>query len=223
MYFIKKLVKQIKWPQVIKRIILIILIHILVALLHLSWKPEKFQNAETMLNIYNQPLKACGDSSMSSGSWDTEGKCSELDGGVHQICIKNISQSTPEFSDKTGQSDWSNQRGTYNHCVCLGAWSLYQAQEKTAESRDKKVLKCDAIPQAALTEKYVSKFSEGWNKWNGLELKDQIKKGVEALVDNCYPVAEPQKAEELKKNYCKFAEKVPVLQDGKSYAKLCNS
>ena len=225
MNFIKKLVTQIKWHQVIKRIILITLIHILVALLHLSWIPEKFQNAEPMLNIYNQPLVACGDSSMSSGSWDTEGKCSELDGGVHQICIRNIADKTPNFSSQTGQSDWSNQRGKDNHCVCLGAWSLYQAQKNKSSSPDSnnKVLKCDAIPKVALSQDYVSKFSEGWNKWNGLELKDQIKNGVEALVDNCYPVAEPQKAEELKKNYCKFAEKVPVLQDGKSYSKLCNS
>ena len=61
------------------------------------------------------------------------------------------------------------------------------------------MLKCDAIPKAALTEKYVSKFSEGWNKWNGLELKDQIKNGVETLVDNCYPVGDLENAEELKK------------------------
>ena len=223
MNFLTCLVKQIKWKQVIKRIILIILIHILTFVLHLSWKPEKFQNAEPMLNIYNQPLVACGDSSLSSGSWDTEGKCSELDGGVHQICIKNISENTPKFSQKTGQSDWSNQRGTDNHCVCLGAWSLYQAQEKNTDSSDKKVLKCDAIPKAALTEKYVSKFSEGWNKWNGLELKDQIKNGVDALVDNCYPVAEPQNAEELKKNYCKFAQKIPVLQESNTYSNLCES
>ena len=72
MNFIKSLVKQIKWPQVIKRIILIILIHIQALVLHLSWIPEKFQNAEPMLNICNQPLVACGDSSMSSGSWDSE-------------------------------------------------------------------------------------------------------------------------------------------------------
>ena len=215
----RNLVKQIKWPQVIKRITLIILIHILAALLHLSWKPEKFENPETMLNIYNQPLVACGDSTMSSGSWDSEGKCSELDGGVHQICIKNISQSTPKFSQKTGQSDWSNQRGKDNHCVCLGAWSLYQAQEPN--SKEKKVLKCDAIPKAALTQKYVSKFSEGWNKWNGLELKDQIKNGVESLVNNCYPDAKPEQAEELKKNYCEFAKNIPVLQESDTYRKLC--
>ena len=80
---------------------------------------------DTLVNIYNEPLQPCGLKNMSNGSWDSEGKCSELDGGVHQICIKNISRNTPYFSSETGQTNWSDKRGRDNHCVCLGAWSLY--------------------------------------------------------------------------------------------------
>ena len=48
---------------------------------------------EKLLNLYNKPLKKCkSNTSMSNGSWDEKGKCSEKDGGVHQICIKNISK-----------------------------------------------------------------------------------------------------------------------------------
>ena len=99
-------------------------------------KKEKFNNK--MLNIYDEPLKKCKMKSMMNGSWESEGKCSELGGGVHQICIKNISKNVKNFSKNTGQSNWSNERQDNNHCVCLGAWSLYNAKNK---KKSKKVLK----------------------------------------------------------------------------------
>ena len=140
---------------------------------------------------------------------------SEKNGGVHQICIKNISENTPNFSKLTGQTDWSNNRGNDNHCVCLGAWSLYNSKKKT-----NKTLKCNAIPKIALTDRYVSKFSEGWNKWNGLELPNQIKYGVESLVENC--MTNEPKSKNLKKNYCRFARKHKSLKNSNLYSKHCN-
>ena len=56
-----------------------------------------------------------------------------------------------------------------------------------------KVLKCGAIPKASLTKRYVSKFGEGWNKWNGLEINDQIKNGVESLVKDCIDIDDETK------------------------------
>ena len=156
---------------------------------------------------------------MSSGSWDNEGKCSELGGGVHQICIKNIASNTSGFSSKTGQTPWSDERGEDNHCVCLGAWSLYNVKGEN----NNKVLKCDAIPKIALSQNYVSKFSQGWNKWNGLEIKDQIKDGVESLFENCYDFnnINSKNSKNLKKNYCEFAEQVKSLKDSELYNKVC--
>jgi len=169
-----------------------------------------------MLNIYDQPLQSCGSSNMKNGSWDNEFKCSETTGGVHQICIKDISNNTTNFSKKTGQSNWSEKRGNDNHCVCLGAWSLYNTKNDVKNN----ILKCDAIPKIALSNKYVSKFSEGWNKWNGLELNDQIKNGVESLVKNCYKPND-NKSINLKNNYCNFARNVDVLKKSNLYKNLC--
>lgn len=171
-----------------------------------------------LLNIYNEPLKPCGTATMKNGSWDNKGLCSELGGGVHQICIKNISNNTPQFSKKTGQSDWSDRRGKDNHCVCLGAWSLYNAKLK--DKVNKKVLKCESIPKVALSTNYVQKFSQGWNKWNGLEINDQVKDGVEALVKNCYNPKE-KKSEYLRNNYCDFAKEVKSLKNSNLYNNLC--
>ena len=179
-------------------------------------KKEKFTNK--LLNIYDEPVQKCSETSMTNGSWDEEGKCSETDGGVHQICIKNIADNTKNFSKNTGQSDWSNKRGKNNHCVCLGAWSLYNSKKKKNYT-GKKVLKCDAIPKISLSKKYVSKFSEGWDKWNSLEINDQIKDGIKALVENCYDNTE--KSQKLKKNYCNFAKDVKVLKDSELYHTLC--
>ena len=89
--------------------------------------------------------------------------------------------------------------------------------------KDKKVLKCDAIPKIALSDRYVSKFSEGWNKWNGLEMNNQVKDGVEAMVRNCYKTSNPdKKSKELKKNYCEFAKNHSALNKTPYYKKMCN-
>lgn len=174
-------------------------------------------------NIYNEPLESCKEGSMSNGSWDNEGKCSETDGGVHQICINNISSSVPDFSLNTGQSDWSNRRNRDNHCVCLGAWSLLTNKinnNLVDTSIQNNTLKCEAIPNNALTEKYLNRFM-GWNRWNNLERNNQIIDGVEALVDQCYDESQ-DKSVHLKNNYCKFANKVESLRNRSLYKNLCN-
>ena len=191
-----------------------------------------FQNKK-LLNIYNEPLKKCGTPSMSNGSWDSQGYCSELDGGVHQICIKEISKNAKNFSLTTQQSNWSDKRGKDNHCVCLGAWSLYNAKNNKKKSKsnlksnakrkiNKKSLKCDAIPKNSLSDNYVSKFSEGWNKWNGYELDNQIVDGINALMKNCYqPDLKPKKSKNLKTNYCNFSKNHNNLKNSNYYKKIC--
>lgn len=201
--------------KIILLFILIIILFYIINNMRKKSKKEKFNNK--MLNIYDEPLKKCKMKGMINGSWDSEGKCSELDSGVHQICIKNISKNVKNFSKNTGQSDWSNERQDNNHCVCLGAWSLYNAKNK---KKSKKVLKCDAIPKNSLSMDYVGKFSEGWDKWNGLELENQIKYGVESLIDNCLNTNKKQ-SKQLKKNYCKLAKNVKVLRDSDLFHRLC--
>ena len=74
--------------------------------------------------------------------------------------------------------------------MCLGAWALY----KTKNKGNNKELVCDSIPDMALSTDYVS----NWNTWNGNELSDQIVKGVDSLVKQCY---NKQKSEHLKERY----------------------
>ena len=179
-----------------------------------------------MENIFNQDLEPCGNSTMSNGSWDKEYKCSELGGGVHQICINNIKSNTPGFSINTGQSYWSDLRGTNNHCVCLGAWSLYNAKLNQYNSKLKKhkknILKCEAIPKNAFSDEYISKFST----WNGREIKGQIIDGVEGIVNNCLDTKNKSsiKNKNLISNYCNFASNVPELKKNrKLYSNLCKN
>ena len=181
--------------------------------------------SERLLNIYDEPLQRCGTPSMHSGSWDENGRCSERDGGVHQICIRQIANTTEGFSKVTGQSNWSESRGNDNHCVCLGAWSLYNSKDhlnnnQQSISKNKNILKCEAIPKVSLSKDYVSNFQEGWNKWNGLELNNQIVNGVESLINQCYESSEKNK-NKLRNNYCNFAKDVRSLRTRETYDRLC--
>ena len=184
---------------------------------------RKREHFSPMLNIYDEPLQNCRVGSMDSGSWDSTGKCSEKGGGVHQICINNIANNTDNFSQVTGQTNWSEDRGNDNHCVCLGAWSLYNAKQQN-KNKNKNVLKCEAIPKISLSKNYVSKFSEGWNKWNGMELNEQIIHGVNSLINNCFDFKnkKSKKSKNLKRNYCNFASTVNSLKSTPMYKKMCN-
>lgn len=175
-------------------------------------------NGGNLKNIYNQELQQCGNSNMEYGSWDNNYKCSELDGGVHQICIKNMKKNVPDFSSKTSQSNWSNnKKKNDNHCVCLGAWSLYNNKIK---KNKKKNLKCDSIPKQSLSKKYISKFTEGWNKWNGFEVDNQIIDGVNSLFKNCI-TDNKIKNKNLIQNYCSFSKNITPIKKTKLYQKYC--
>tara|TARA_B100001094_G_scaffold328914_1_gene390465 strand:+ start:783 stop:2144 length:1362 start_codon:yes stop_codon:yes gene_type:complete len=163
---------------------------------------ERMENSEgthnSILNIYGEPLKKCrADNEDLNGSWDSNGFCSELDGGVHQICF-DVNNNTKEFSSHTGQSDWSLERNGKNHCMCLGAWSLYKAkQKKGLIQKTFNELKCESIPQNSLTDQYVNK----WNTWNGNELPNQIVHGVNELVKYCYNKGNYSQKRYLKNKY----------------------
>ena len=139
---------------------------------------------DTLLNIYGEPLHECRTSGSTDarGSWDTEGYCSEMGGGVHQICF-GVNQETHDFSTHTGQSDWSGERTGNNHCMCIGAWALYKEKQRqgliTSTNNE---LKCESIPEISLTDQYLN----NWATWNGDELPNQIVEGVNKLVEQCY-------------------------------------
>ena len=137
---------------------------------------EGFEDDTSLKNIYGEPLQKCK-TSEDSGSWDEEGYCSERGGGVHQICME-VTPERSDFSSQTGQGPWSEGRVGNNHCMCLGAWALYKAKGKGDDNE----LQCESIPDYSLSPEYIRK----WNQWNGKELNDQIKAGVDSMVEQCY-------------------------------------
>ncbi len=151
-------------------------------------------------NIYGKPLKKCrrrNSSRRNRGSWDDEGYCSELGGGVHQICFA-VDEKTKHFSKATHQGDWSLGRVDRNHCMCLGAWALFKARQnlkKVPPTSDELV--CDAIPDTALSPAYISK----WNTWRGHQKDKQIMDGVNALYSQCYGNSDTQGNRYLKSKY----------------------
>ena len=153
--------------------------------------PERFSCSEpmvnisdthsSMVNIYGEPLKKCRSEENSPdtrGSWDDQGFCSEIGGGVHQICFA-VDENTVDFADDTHQGEnWTVGRINKNHCMCIGAWALYKAKQQMGTlSETFNELQCDAIPKVTLTDNYLNT----WATWNGNELSGQIVHGVNKL------------------------------------------
>jgi hypothetical protein len=162
---------------------------------------ESFQSP--MKNIYGEPLQPCRKlTNDMSGSWDDKGLCSELGGGVHQICF-DVTNQTKNFATDTYQGmNWSKDRLGKNHCMCLGAWALYKSRQKQNQlPKTSNELKCEAIPEVSLTKGYI----DTWNSWNGNELPNQVVDGVNDLVKQCYQKAKTnQQKQYLKQTYNKL-------------------
>ena len=181
----------------------------------------RLSQAGGLKNVYGQPLKACrGDEHDSNGSWDANGYCSERGGGVHQICF-DVTPERQDFSTHTGQSDWSKTRVGKNHCMCLGAWSLYKAKQAKGfipETTDE--LNCEAIPAMSLSNHYV----KNWNTWNGNELDNQVVDGVNSLMDQCYVKAPNlEQAEYIKDLYSNLTSKRREFHKTNTYKKVHSS
>ena len=158
---------------------------------HKNSKYESYKfDTNNRKNIYGMRLNECRSMNRDVGSWDMHGKCTELNGGVHQICV---SQMKDDFSTKTSQQNWSKQRNNKPHCVCLGAYALYTAQNNHID------LKCDAIPETVFDPKYISK----WNNWNGNEINNQGSKAIKKLYKYCYQNTDNKDHKEHLKNLYK--------------------
>ena len=175
---------------------------------------EGYDNSE-YLNIYGEPLKPCqlDMSQDNQGSW-INGHCSEMGGGVHQICLEV--DKTDKFSENTGQGNWSEGRSGKNHCMCLGAWALYKAKQNTGEiNKTDNELLCESIMDDALHERYVG----NWNTWNGNELDNQIIHGVNELMEQCYDKGTQSQREYLKNIYLELTDPRGEFHDTSTYIK----
>jgi len=108
----------------------------------------------------------------------TDGTCSEQKGGIHQICAKNIG--SKNFSEITGQGDWSNNVNNRNHCLCLGAWANYVAKSDLTID-----LKCDSIPDTVFSPNNI----KNWACWNDVSVNGQAEKGLKKLYQICWDKA----------------------------------
>ena len=166
-------------------------------------KVERMENQ--MMNLYGEPLEPCRDENNSedlNGSWDDEGRCSELTHGVHQICF-DVNENTKEFSTQTNQNDWSLSRNGKNHCMCLGAWALFKAKQfENILPETNNELKCESIPDISITDEYINK----WNTWNSHELSDQIIHGVNKMIEQCYEKGNHSQKEVIKHKYLNFVQ-----------------
>ena len=170
-------------------LLLLVILFFIVSTCNEGFGMDKFEHVDTinthpsLLNIYGEPLHACK-TGEDPGSWDSEGYCSEMGGGVHQICF-NVTDETKDFSTDTGQSDWSNKRVGNNHCMCLGAFALHTSKGKGTGDD----LQCESIMKHALDEGYV----KNWSTWNGNELDGQMVDGVNEIMRQCYKGTSTQK------------------------------
>ena len=145
------------------------------------------------MNIFGTPLQKCRTVEEDRlGSWDKEGYCSDrqYDTGIHQICLK-MDKERLNFSTQTYQNDWSRTRKGNNHCVCVGAYSLWKARQNEQGKMSNNDLFCHAIPETA-----IIKNLEAWKVWNGHEKKHELdtrfRVGMESLYAQCIAQAENQ-------------------------------
>mmetsp|Transcript_4486 Transcript_4486/g.8055 ORF Transcript_4486/g.8055 Transcript_4486/m.8055 type:complete len:178 (+) Transcript_4486:2-535(+) len=109
--------------------------------------------------------------------------------GVHSLCVSEL---PANFSETTGQGNWTRSEATKPGCVSIGAWSLYIAKGSTTQAH------CEAIPGFVFSEYYVLRGST----WEG-ETRDQIANGINELYSQCSKGKEGSKLAALKSNYCK--------------------
>ena len=174
---------------------------------------EPFDNQ--LLNIYGEPLHVCRDNESDvNGSWDQDGYCSEVGGGVHQLCF-GVTDTTRDFAEDTSQGvNWSLDRVNKNHCMCLGAWALYKArQNNNTINQTINELKCESIPEMSLNQNYV----DNWNTWNGNELSDQITDGVNSMVEQCYNEGNDQQKQYLRNKYFELTQHYPSFNNTEFY------
>jgi hypothetical protein len=105
---------------------------------------------------------------------------------------------------------------------------MYVARKNKNEISDdgQRQLNCDAIPRISLTKNYVKNFSknenyQGWEKWNGFELENQIVDGVNELFRQCSQSASETKLQSLKFNYCSFAKGITAMENSDVFMKNC--
>lgn len=217
------------------------IIFVLILYFILKKNKENFDSHPNKKNIYGEQLAKCkllNDESDRDGSFEEGGYCTQLGGGVHQLCF-NLKEESKNFAADTKQKyNWSEDRlckewnyngkcveelESNNHCMCLGAYSLFKNRQiensryKGTTSKTSNELVCDAIPETVFNKEYISK----WDTWNGDEITNQAKIGIEEMVKQCSKNIPPNKKLHLMNKYCNLANRKNYMKKSKFYKKKC--
>ena len=135
-------------------------------------------------NIYGTELKQCN-SNINYQKYDSSinGYCDESGEGYHNICINMHPFISNNFSNLTGQNNWSKFKKGKNHCICQGAWANYVAKLKQINNYNELpfgILNCEAIP-----EKVLNEYKKEFKKWNNNTINNQHIDGFNELLKQC--------------------------------------
>jgi hypothetical protein len=135
-------------------------------------------------NILGTELKSCNKNLQYRISDSSiNGYCNEPYGGYHNICINMNPYIANNFSELTGQSNWSKSKQDKNHCICQGAWANYIAKLKKEKKYNELpigILNCEAIPIEVLN-KYKNEFKH----WNNVTINNQHIDAYNELIRQC--------------------------------------
>ena len=134
-------------------------------------------------NIYGTKLQKCNNTFKNIQDSSINGFCNESYGGYHNICINMHPFVANNFSELTGQSNWSKSKKGKNHCICQGAWANYIAKLKQINNYNKLpqgILNCEAIP-----EKELKKYKEKFKRWNNVTINNQHIDAYNELLRQC--------------------------------------
>merc|ERR1711988_656601 len=158
--------------------------------------------AET--NVLGTELKSCGPNDPDGCTY------SPLDAGAHEVCTTHLPNG---FSAKTGQGPWSQPYTGKPWCICIWAYSNFILHN----SVNKMPLRCNAIPDKVLEEKYSLDKFEQCGKMSspmGCGVED-IRRSIQSLCKQCHAQAEDASQRDFLKAKCeKLLESAPHAMNG---------
>eukprot|EP00746_Dinoflagellata_sp_MGD_P126888 gnl/MRDRNA2_/MRDRNA2_61608_c0_seq2.p1 gnl/MRDRNA2_/MRDRNA2_61608_c0~~gnl/MRDRNA2_/MRDRNA2_61608_c0_seq2.p1 ORF type:complete len:217 (-),score=25.43 gnl/MRDRNA2_/MRDRNA2_61608_c0_seq2:65-628(-) len=138
-----------------------------------------------VLNVYGESLANCG-TSPGSGEGDF---CSyrSFDAGAHQVCVTKL---PPSFSDRTGQSSWSDAYTGQSWCICIWAYANYYLNYGDGDLP----IKCDALPSEVLVSQYSLDKWRNYGKMSTRPGGDKFRKAIDRMCNTCASQARSESA-----------------------------
>mmetsp|Transcript_57782 Transcript_57782/g.135097 ORF Transcript_57782/g.135097 Transcript_57782/m.135097 type:complete len:230 (+) Transcript_57782:54-743(+) len=139
------------------------------------------------LNVYDQPLSACGDAGECAYAPDM------VDAGAHQVCVTALPD---KFSTATGQGDWSDEVAGQPWCICIWAYSNFVLQH----GDDHLPVDCKAVPDKVLVSEYsLDNFKQCGSMASECNSYDQA---IQKMCSHCSLTAPDEAAKQALDKKC---------------------